>query len=144
LVFAGAVVRGCAVALIIVGLARGALVYWWWRLHGTLHWPVILVGVAMLVLGIVVVWWLSQATLDTYAQLYNSVPVGVAKGSSAAITFLNQVEGAMEGFIWLGRTLAIITGVAVTACAVRIWAAFDIQNRNKEHALQYQYLPHNH
>jgi hypothetical protein len=55
-----------AVALIIVGLARGALIYWRWRLHDTLHWPVILVDGATLVLGITVVWALSRAALDTY------------------------------------------------------------------------------
>jgi hypothetical protein len=103
---------------------------------------VVLVGGVMLVSGIVIVWWLSQAALDTYIQLYKSVPAGAAKDSSEAVAFLNQVEGAMDGFIWLGRALAIITGVAVTACAVRIWTAFDIQNRNKEHALQY--MPHKH
>src|SRR4029077_7727202 len=127
LVFAGAVVRGCVVALITVGLARGALVYWRWRWNETIHWSVVLIGGVMLVLGIVIVWWLSQAALDTYVQLYKSIPAGATKDSSEAVAFLNQVEGARDGFIWLGRALAIITGVAVTACSVRIWTAFDIQ-----------------
>jgi hypothetical protein len=147
LIFAGAVVRGCAVTLIIVGLTCGALVYWRWRLHGTRHWSVILVAgaiSAILVLGSMVIWALAQAALDTYAQLFNSVPAGAAKESHEAITFLNQLEGAMHGFIWLGRALVIIVGVAVTAYAFRIWHTFDIQERNLERALEYKYLPHKH
>jgi hypothetical protein len=147
LIFAGAVVRGCAVTLIIVGVTCGVLVYWRWRLHGTRHWSVILVAGAIgviLVLGSTAIWALSQAALDTYVQFYNSVPAGAAEDSREAINFLHQVEGAMDGFIWLGRALVIIVGVAVTACALKIWQYFDIQQRNTTRALEYKYLPHKH
>lgn len=144
LIFEGAVVRGCAVALIIVVLARGALIYWRWRLHETTLWSVILVEGAMLVLGIAVVWALSQAALDTYTQLYSSVPIGAAGRSREVLVFLNQLDRATGDFYWLGRALAITTGLAVVACAVRIWHTFDIEQRNTTRALQYKYLPHKH
>jgi hypothetical protein len=141
---AGAVLRGCAVALLAQGVTRPTLRLWRWRAGEQTGWLSLRFDVFLLLLLVVVVWGPSQAALDAYGHFYSTLPADSPRDARKVADFNKGLDKAMldsarvaAGFVWA-------TGVEVAICINRLWKAFDVQELNHEIAAHEEHLRHEH
>jgi hypothetical protein len=141
---AGAVIRGCAVVLLVQGGAYLALRLWRWRAHEPIKWLSLCVDAILLLLFVTLAWELSQAALDAYGYFYAHVPADSPLDARKVADFNQGLDKAMldsarlaVGFVWAA-------GVDVAICIYSIWKAFDVQDLNHEIAVHEEHRRHEH
>ncbi|HEX3270318.1 MAG TPA: hypothetical protein VHR15_06690 [Ktedonobacterales bacterium] len=144
LLSAGAVIRGCAVVLLIQGGAHLALRLWRSRAHEPIKWPSLCVDAILLLLFAALAWGLSQAALDAYGYFYSNVPADNPLDARKVADFNKGLDKAMldsarlaAGFVWAA-------GVEVAICIYTLWKAFDEQELNHEIAVHEEHRRHEH
>ncbi len=141
---AGAVLRSCAVILLVQGIMRLALRLWRWRAREQIKWASLCFDVVLLLILVALVWGLSQAASDAYGYFYSHVPADRPLNARKVADFNKGLDKAMldsarlaAGFVWA-------TGIEVAICIDRLWKAFDIQELNHEIAVHEAHQRHEH
>jgi hypothetical protein len=141
---AGAVIRGCAVVLLVQGGAHLALRLWRWRAHEQIKWPSLCVDVILLLLFVALAWDLSQAALDAYAHFYANVPADIPLDAHKVADYNKGLDKAMLDSARLAALFVWAAGLDVAICIYQLWKAFDIEELNHEIAVHEEHRRHEH
>jgi hypothetical protein len=140
----GAVIRGCAVVLLVQGTVRLALRFWRWRTREQIKWPSLCADVILLLLLVALVWALSQAALDAYAHYYSSVPADAPLDARKVADFNQSLDKVMLDSARLAAGFVCVTGVETAICIYKLWKAFDMQELDHEIAVHEEQRRHEH
>jgi hypothetical protein len=135
LLSAGAVMRGCAVVLLIQGVARLALRLWRWRAHEPIRWPSLCADIVLLLLLVALVWGLSQAALDPYTRYYSTVPADAPLDARKVADFRMGLDKAMLDSARLAALFIWAAGLEMGICIYKVWNAFETEELDHEIAL---------
>jgi hypothetical protein len=141
---AGAVIRGCAVVLLVQGAVRLALRFWRWRAHKQIRWLSFCVDAILLLLFVALAWSLSQAALDAYARFYSTVPADIPLDARKVADFTQGLDKAMLDSSRLAVFYIWASGLEMAICVYRLWKAFEIDELDHEIALHEEHRRHEH
>jgi hypothetical protein len=140
----GAVIRGCAVVLLVQGVTRLALRVWKWRARGQIKWPSFCVDAVLLLLFVALAWGLSQAALDAYARFYSTVPADIPLDARKVADFNQGLDKAMLDSSYLAALFVWAAGLEAAVCVTRLWNAFEIEELDHEIAIHEEHRRHEH
>jgi uncharacterized membrane protein YidH (DUF202 family) len=144
LLSAGAVIRGCAVVLLVQGVARLVLKIWRWRAHEPIEWSSLCVCAVLLLLLVTLVWGLSQAALDAYARYYSTVPADTPLDARKVADFHMGLDKAMLSSARLAALFIWAAGLEMGICIYKLWKAFEAEELDHEIALHEEHRRHEH